>query len=85
MDSSPHTCIKSAELAALRDNVIELTKVQERLLVIQSLHADILKTLSDERLENVKYKAKVGGIVLATTIGVSAAWGLVGTLLKFWK
>lgn len=55
---------------------------------IQKQHADLLKTLAEERLKNVEFKAKVGGIVLATGTIVSLFWGAVlgiAQLLKTFK
>lgn len=68
----------SPEVQELREAVLELRlnqKNQDR----------IIETLVADQLENTKYKARIGGIVLAVTVGVSAVWALTLAALGFWR
>lgn len=66
-----------AEPSAVEQELKELREAVVKLTVIQGMHAELLKTLADERLANATYKGKIGGIVIATSFIVSALWGLV--------
>lgn len=79
------TCTKGAEVAAMRDVILEISKTQAQVVVVQAQHAEMLKTLAAERIENVKFKAKIGGVVIATAVCVSSAWALVLAAIQLWK
>lgn len=72
-------CQKSSEIAAVREEVIRVYEAQKHMAKIQENHAEFLKILAEERLANATYKAKLGGVVLATGVIVSALWALVVT------
>lgn len=73
-----HECMKAAELGELKEAVIRLT-------VIQEIQTKQLITLELQAVENTKFKSKVGGVVIATMIGVSAVWALVLGLFQIFK
>lgn len=81
MADTQHTCVQLEKLSELEKAVIKLTLIQEQ-------HAEyfresaaerkaLLETLATERIDNAKFKSKVGGIVIATATGVSIVWGLI--------
>lgn len=78
MDSQPHTCFQVKKLDDLQDAVIRLT-------VIQETQTKQLATLEAQAVDNTKFKAKVGGIVIATMIGVSAVWALILGLVQIFR
>ena len=78
MEPNSHTCLKTQEFFDLRENIVALR-------LIQAQHADLLKTLAEERIKNAEFKARIGGVVIATSIGVSAVWAAVLAALQFWR
>lgn len=83
MEHSTNQCQKTVEIAAVREEVIRVAEAQKHMATIQENHSEFLKILAEERLENAKYKAKVGGIVLATGAIVSALWAAITAGVAF--
>lgn len=71
-------CERAGELAQLREAIVKLTVIQEH-------HAKTLELLAHDKEENTKLKAKLGGIVLTTSVAVSAFWSLILVALSFLK
>lgn len=78
MDSQPHACFQVKKLDDLQEAVVRLT-------VIQEIQTGQLATLQAQAVENTKFKSKVGGIVIATGVGVSAVWALILGLVQIVK
>ena len=75
----------SPEMQELREAVLELTHNQRSQAKMFEDHEALLKTLVEDRLENTRYKARVGGIVLGTGFAVSAVWSLVIFAADFFR
>lgn len=75
----------SPEMQELREAVLELTLNQRNQAKMSEDHEVLLKTLVEDRLENTRYKAKAGGIVLGTGFAVSAVWSIVIFATSFFK
>lgn len=73
-----HTCMQTEKLNELQEAVIRLT-------VIQEIQTKQLVALEAQAHENTKFKSKVGGIVIATMVGVSAVWGLILGLVQLFR
>lgn len=78
MASQPHVCVQVEKLDQLQEAVIKLT-------VIQEIQTKQLVKLEAQAVENTKFKAKVGGIVIAVMIGVSAVWAIILGVFEMFK
>jgi hypothetical protein len=72
-------------MADEREQVSDLREAVLKLTITQEQHAKLLEKLADEHLKNIEFKAKIGGIVIATTLGVSVVWTVIVVALQFWK
>lgn len=82
-------CMHHRRLEELQEAVIRLTVIAEshekELIDSRRDQKELLKQLAADKEENTKFKAKVGGIVLATTTIVSMAWVILIAALSFYK
>ena len=75
----------SPEMQELREAILELTLNQRNQAKLTEEHEVLLKTLVEDRLENTRYKSRVGGIVLGTVFAVSAVWSIVIFVSDFFR
>lgn len=85
MSDRPERRAVSPEMQQLREAVITLTLNQANYDKIQLEHKELLKVLIEDRHENTKYKARVGGIVIGTMFAVSAVWSVILFVTDFFK
>lgn len=63
----------------------QLSEAVVKLTIIQELQTKQLASLEKQAEDNTKYKARVGGIVIATVMIVSAAWAALLGIFQFTK
>jgi hypothetical protein len=85
MSEHPDRRSVSAEVQEMREAILTLTLNQASYAAIQLEHKRLLEVLIEDRHENTKYKARVGGIVIGTMFAVSAVWSLILFAADFFK
>ena len=85
MSEHPERRAVSPEMQELREAILTVTINQANYDKIQLEHKELLKVLIEDRHENTKYKARVGGVVLGTVFAVSAVWSLIMFAAGFFR
>lgn len=83
-DQDPHR-----RLMDLQEAVVRLTVIQEHhaseMSELKAQHVKLLDIVAKDKYENTLFRARIGGIVIATTVIVSAVWGIFLAAISFYK